>query len=384
MDPESGMKCVAVSRGRRRRLLLGLASAGALGFGGCAEVPVARDAGRPQVLVFPPPPDEPRFVFERSLYSSSDVTAKDRSSALRQMLTGEGERAGEGVLKPYGVAARRGRIYVADSVGGALRVFDVPGQKFLSIGTEEPGQLLQPLGVDTDAAGNIYVVDATAKMVKAYGPDGKFLRQFGGRNALVRPTGVAVDAAGERAYVVDTGGVDKQDAHRVRVYDPRTGAHLFDFGTRGNGPGEFNLARDVAVSANREVYVVDGGNFRVQVFDRDGKYLRAFGQVGRQPGNFARPREVAIDREGRVYVSDAAFGNFQIFDANGGLLMHVGDRAERDAPARYMLPAGIAVDEDGRVYMADQYFRKVDVYRPYAMRPDQGFVAPSATARESK
>lgn len=341
----------------------------------CGEAPVRNEASAPRVLVFPSPPDEPRFYFERSLYSSSDVVDKEKGSALRQLLTGEAERGGDGVAKPHGVAVRRGRVYVADSVAAAVRVFDLPGRRFFSIGQDEPGQLLQPLGLDTDAAGNVYVVDATSRLVNVYDADGKYLRQFGGRTTFSRPSGVGVDAKGERVYVVDAGGVDRSDEHRVRVFDARTGKHLFDFGKRGSGNGEFNLARDAAVDAAGNVYVIDGGNFRVQVFDRDGKFLRAFGQVGRLPGNFARPREIAIDAKGAVYVSDAAFGNFQIFDEQGNILMHVGSRSERDLPTRYMLPAGIAVDEDGRVYMADQFFRKIDVYRPAHLKPSEGFGA---------
>jgi sugar lactone lactonase YvrE len=39
-----------------------------------------------------------------------------------------------------------------------------------------------------------------------------------------------------------------------------------------------------------------------------------------------------------------------------------------------MLPAGIAVDEDGRVYMVDQFHRKVDIFRPAGLEPDQGWL----------
>ncbi len=292
---------------------------------------------------------------------------------MKQLLTGEAERGGEGIEKPHGVAVRRGRVYVADSVAAAVRVFDIPGKRYFSIGQDDPGQLLQPLGLDTDAAGNVYVVDATSRLVNVYDRDGKYLRQFGGRSMFNRPSGVGVDAKGDRVYVVDAGGVERSVEHRVRVFDGRTGKHLFDFGKRGAGKGEFNLARDAAVDGAGNVYVIDGGNFRIQVFDRDGKFLRTFGQVGRMPGNFARPREIAIDASGSVYVSDAAFGNFQIFDPQGNILMHVGTRSERDQPTRYMLPAGIAVDEDGRVYMADQYFRKVDIYRPAHLKAAEGF-----------
>lgn len=343
---------------------------------GCAAGPDTSGPAAPPP-VFPPPPEAPRFVYERSLYASSDVIEKDRNSELRRLLTGEAERGGEAMGKPYGVAARRGRVFVADSVAASVKVFDIPGKRFLTIGSAE---LRQPLGLDVDDAGVLYVVDATAKTVRMFDAEGKALRQLGGPKDFARPVGVAVDAAGTRVYVVDAGGVDKSAEHRVRVYDPRSGAHLFDFGRRGSQAGEFNLPRDVAVAPAGTVYVVDSGNFRIQAFDRDGRHLFSFGSVGRFPGQFARPREIAVDAAGQVYVSDAAFGNFQIFDAEGRLLLFVGERSERDAPARYMLPAGIAVDLDGRIYMADQFFRKVDVFRPATLKPEEGFAAPRLAA----
>lgn len=342
---------------------------------GCAQAP--RKAEPAREIVFPSPPEEARFVFERSLYTSADVAEEDKNTALRRALTGEDARGGQGMAKPYGIAASGGRVYVTDPVAQSVRVFDIPAKKFFNIGADPQDQLVQPLGLDLDAKLNLYVVDAVTKHVKIYDPQGKFLRLLGGPKMFVRPSGVAVSPAGDRVYVVDTGGVQRQEEHRVRVFDGASGAHLFDFGKRGTGEGEFNLARDAAIAPDGRVYVVDSGNFRIQVFDRDGKFVKAFGSVGRYPGNFARPREIAIDREGRVYVSDAAFGNLQIFDGDGQLLMHIGERSERDQPARYMLPSGVAVDRDGRVYVADEFFRRVDVFRPAALKPHEGH---SATA----
>ena len=72
---------------------------------------------------------------------------------------------------------------------------------------------------------------------------------------------------------------------------------------------------------------------------------------------------------------DSEQGNFQIFNADGELLMFIGQHDERGGPARYMLPTGIHVDEDGRVYVVDQWFRKVDVFRPARLKPEQGYLA---------
>lgn len=348
-----------------------LAIGGAL-LAACAPIQETSKQRETRDLVYPAPPDEPRFVFERAIYGSADVVPLGADAELRRTLTGEAQRS-EGLGKPYAVAVHRGRVFVSDSAERFVKVFDVPEGRYFKIGDDEAGPLVKPLGIDVDRAGNLYVADATAKAVVVFNRDGRFLRKIGGPKMFDRLSSVSADPDGARIYVVDIGGVSSEQ-HRVRVFDAVGGKHLFDIGKRGRDGGEFNLPRDVVVGKEGRIYVVDGGNFRVQIFDRDGKYLQSFGTVGKQMGNFARPKEIAADADGNVYVVDSAFGNFQIFSADGELMMFAGERAERDAPGRYMLPSGIAVDEDGRVYMVDQWFRKVDVFRPYQLKPGDGFL----------
>lgn len=354
-----------------------LALAAVLVLSGCISVPAPHEAEQ-EIPVFPSPPDEPRFVYERSIYSSADVLPDSSTNQFKRLVTGE-QRQGEGLAKPYGVAVHHGRVFVGDTVRRVVMVFDIPEKRFFTIGEDDPGGLSLPLGLDVDRQGNLYVADGTVKQVMVYNRDGKFLRALGGPAWFHRPSGLAVDADGRRVYVVDTGGVGTEE-HRVRVFDAQTGKHLFDFGKRGAEPGEFNLPRDVAVAPDGTVFVVDGGNFRVQKFRSDGTLIGVFGSVGRQSGQFSRPKEVALDPAGNVYVVDAAFGNFQIFSPQGQLLLPVGSRSDTDGPAKYMLPSGIAVDGDGRVYMADQYFRKVDVFRPASLPANGGYSAKTVSA----
>lgn len=355
------------------RTFLGLLQLlGLLLLAACAAPP-SQPPKAPEIPVFPPPPDEARFIYERTLYSSADVVKEDKNATLRQMLTGESGRSGEGFGKPYGVAVYHGRIYVSDTQLRSVAVFDIPGQRFFRIGEEGLGKLVTPLGLDVDGKGNLYVLDSGAKLVQVYDPDGKHLRTLAGDGkSFLRPSGIAVDADATRVYVVDTGGV-ASDLHRVRVFDAQSGQHLLDIGKRGVAPGEFNLPCDATIGQEGLLYVVDCGNFRVQVFRPDGTFVRTFGAIGRQGGQFARPKEAATDSDGNVYIVDAAFGNFQVFTPQGELLLSVGSRSERDGMAKYMLPAGIAIDGDGRVYVVDQWFRKVDIYRPAKLAADAGF-----------
>lgn len=349
-----------------------LAAALVFALFGCAPT-VKRDVTqeKPTELVYPSPPDDPRFYFERMLMSSADVEPVPEDARLKYMLTGASGVTATSFAKPYAVAVHKGRVFVTDTGDRDVKVFDYPGRRFFRISETSEGALGKPLGIDVDGQGRVYVADATKKAVYVFDRDGKYLSKIGDAKKFDRLTSVTVNPEGTRVYTVDIGGVSS-DKHRVMVFDGATGNHLFDIGARGSELGNFNLPRDIAIGKHGKIYVVDGGNFRVQVFDADGKYLNSWGKVGKQLGDFARPKEIATDPEGNVYVIDAAFGNFQIFSADGELLMFIGDRSEGNGPARYMLPSGIFVDEDGRIFVVDQWFRKVDVFRPASVKENTG------------
>ena len=324
-------------------------------LGGCAGGMV--NNGGP--VLWPPPPAEPRWVYETTLRSQASINPSSSVSRLKQA-AGSGLAPANPLRKPYDVAARRGIIAVSDTSARIVHVFDVGRRRLSFFGAVGEGRLYNPLGVAIDDQGLVYVADAGRKAVVVFDAVGHFLRVLGESAAMVRPSDVAVTADGSRIYMVDNGGVES-DKHQVLIFDAE-GRELNRFGMRGDGKGQFNLPLQAALAPDGTLYVLDAGNFRVQAFDADGGFLRSWGRVGVQLGNLARPRGLAVDNEGRVYVTDAAYQNFQIFNDQGQLLLPVGERGD-DRPGRYPLPAGISVDETNRVYVVDQFFRKVEVLR---------------------
>lgn len=314
----------------------------------------------PEVLIWPSPPDLPRFAYETTLRSAADIAVDSEDTILRRQLTGETQNRVPAFSKPYGVAAHSGKIYITDSVKRNVAVFDVPRHKVYYMGVQTPGKLIKPSGIALDKEMNVYVADVSAQKVNVYDSLGLFLRSIGDKADLERPTGVAVSPDGDRIYVIDR-SYNEMATHHVVVYDS-TGRKLFVIGERGGGEGQFNVPVQGAVAADGTLYVLDAGNFRVQAFDRDGKFLRAWGKAGNNIGDFARPRGIAVDDEGNVYVTDATFANIQLFNPQGQLLLTVGTQGE-DKPGRYNLPGGIAVDETGRMYVVDQFYNKVEVIR---------------------
>jgi DNA-binding beta-propeller fold protein YncE len=311
-------------------------------------------------LLWPSPPEQPRFAYEFTLRSPADV-ADTEQEKLRRAVTGERPSDAPAFAKPAAVAAQRGRIYVTDTVNRVVVVFDVPRRRVFRFGLRAPATLRKPIGLALDDSGRVFVADATRREVLVYDGLGLFLRAIGGGGQLTRPTGVAVTRAGDRIYVVDR-GENESDRHRVIAFDA-TGAKLFEIGHRGSGAGEFNIPVQAVVGPDDTLYVLDAGNFRVQAFAPDGTFVRAFGKPGTELGALARPRGLAVDAESNVYVTDASFGNFQIYTSDGALLLAIGRPGRIDRPGRFGLVSGIAVDETARVYVVDQLFTKVEVYQ---------------------
>ncbi|MBL8351338.1 MAG: 6-bladed beta-propeller [Burkholderiaceae bacterium] len=342
---------------RRDGLLLLAAS-----LGGCGAPPPRRGPTGP--VVWPAPPEPARYVHEATLRNAASLAAAGDSADLMRRLSGE-DRSRASFGKALAVAAGRGFVYVGDTEGRRIFVFDLPRRRTFSFGLRREGELKKPAGIALDTEGRVHVVDATARRVVVFDALGLFLRQIDGSADWVRPSALAVSAAGDRLYVIDTGGVES-NSHRVWVYDG-AGRPLGRIGRRGDGPGEFNLPTDAATGPDGSLWVLDAGNFRVQAFDREGRFVRQFGSLGNGIGQFARPRGLAVDPTGLVCVSDAAFCNLQLFQPDGTLLLTIGSRAspgaDRDQPGRYLLPAKLAADETGRLYVVDQFLHKVEVLR---------------------
>jgi DNA-binding beta-propeller fold protein YncE len=133
-----------------------------------------------------------------------------------------------------------------------------------------------------------------------------------GRQINVRTTGVIVgpedepfsmpsDATVGRdgdLYVLD--GVN----HRVVVYDD-TGKFRFKFGSRGNGLGQLLFPLGITTAPDGKVYVADSGNHRFQIFSVDGNPLKVVPLPSTASGVPPDPTDIAVDMiRAQLYVVD--------------------------------------------------------------------------------
>lgn len=79
----------------------------------------------------------------------------------------------------------------------------------------------------------------------------------------------------------------------------------------------FSGGASLAATAKGTVYVLDSGNFRIQIFERTGKFQKSFGQQGPGPGEFSEPVAIALNDEGQVMIFDTGTHKMALFDAEG-------------------------------------------------------------------
>ena len=173
------------------------------------------------------------------------------------------------------------------------------------------------------------------------GASGALLREWGA-NTFVIPHSLTVDQD-DNLWLTDVG------LHQVFKFD-REGNLLLvlgEPGVPGNDETHFNMPTDVAIAPDGSFYVSDGyGNARVIHFAAAGEFLHQWGTAGDGPGQFAVPHGLALDAQGQVYVADRGNARLQIFTAEGAWVT-TWDGGEIGRPW------AVRISPDGVVYVVD-------------------------------
>lgn len=325
--------------------------------------------------VFPPPPDTARFQFLTRITSLDDLRGGGGRSIIGWLTGSRKKPSTVAIIRPFGLASDAGRIYVCDVGLPGVAEIDLTARTMHQIVSPT---LTQPTSCDRDpATGNLYVVDVRRGDVVILGRNGTFAGAIS--EGLRSPGAVAVRDG--RVLVTDL--VSKQ----VHVYDAASGKHLFTF-PRPDAPSDSGgLMRPMSIAvADDEVFVSDQVGRRVQVYATDGRYLRQIGSPGDGFGQFDVPKGVAVDRSGLVYVADFYFGNVQVFNREGRLLTLIAGGGYR-GPGYLGGPMDVIIDYDNldyfRKYVQPRFELKYLVMITNQLSPDKltiyGFVIPRGT-----
>jgi len=89
---------------------------------------------------------------------------------------------------------------------------------------------------------------------------------------------------------------------------------------KGEDPYILNQPIDLKVDDEGNIYVLDWGETRIQVYDSQGKYLRTIGRKGQGPGDFDTPCFFALSSDGKIFLMDGRNQRVSIFDTRGNYL----------------------------------------------------------------
>jgi sugar lactone lactonase YvrE len=272
------------------------------------------------------------------------------------------------------IAERCGANLCVDSDVDPVLLFDADGKVVKSFGA---GIIAWPHGMFVDADSNVWITDAVGyapvpdgwgHVVLKFSPDGELLMTLGkkgvagpGPDTFNKPSDVLVAPNGD-IFIAD--GHDSSGNNRI-VKFAKDGTYLGEWGSTGNGDGQFRDPHALAMDSQGRLFVADRGNSRIQIFDQGGKHLATWTQFGRPSGLYIDKDDVlyATDSESNATRNPGWKRGIRIGSATDGFVTAFIPDPEPDQDNSGTSGAeGVAIDSDGNVYGAEVGPRAIKKY----------------------
>ena len=215
-------------------------------------------------------------------------------------------------ITPIGITmGKDNTILVVDADLRFVTQLDKDGKSINQFGAEV---LTRPTGIARDdKTGRIFVSDTHGHNIKVFNDAGELIDTIGGRGTKIgefnSPTHIAFQ--NDNLYVTDTFNT------RVQILT-RTGDVKKQFGERGLFVG--NLVRPKGVTSDSEgnIYVIESFHDHLLIYNLNGEFLLPIGGTGTEIGQFYLPAGVWVDNKDRIYIADMFNGRVVILQYLGG------------------------------------------------------------------
>ncbi|MBI5430456.1 MAG: hypothetical protein HY938_08370 [Nitrosomonadales bacterium] len=300
---------------------------------------------------------EGRFYFAKK---SGAVNVVDKDGRQLVLLQANDSKGNPVLEQPEAVATYKDVIYVVDSDTDRVAMFTPQGNYKGSFGDKGGNSLSSPTGVAV-RDGIVYVADTGNKRVQLYGTNGVYLTALEIDSAveniaakekelpykLDEPVDIEIDALGQ-IYVLD------KDDGLIKVYSPN-GAYLRHL-PAGGKPVALSIARD-------GIYVADRDSFAINKYDFNGKLAYSFGSKGKGRAQFASLAGLATDQDRQVFVGDSEKGMADVFRVEAGAPFEPAVKTPSRVSVRWeqLVPASlgkIVWDGKGAIYGIDESDKK--------------------------
>ena len=262
---------------------------------------------------------------------------------------------------PWGVACSPDReIYITRNFNHMVVVLDKDGHTLRSFGIkgQKSGQFWHPTGITIDIEGSVYVADGQDNgRVQKFNSQGQFEAVYA---KLSHPQGIMVNRSGDKVYVCDKqhGCVVILDNQLQWIKTFGELCHHSSADGYESVSGHLETPHSIAEDKEGQLYITDiqGGKGCIHVFTADGEHRRTF--VHPRSDMFA-PMGLCIEDE-YIYVCDGAENCLVVFQTNGELVTSCGSYGKYRG--QFHSPLSVAIDLDGFLYVCDHNNARVQVF----------------------
>ena len=234
--------------------------------------------------------------------------------------------------------------YIAVGVPNSIEVYDRSTTDLLhTIGKGQLGGDLN--GVTFYDKRHILVSDTDNSNIEMFTVQGRHVRTIDRGSTIFSPYDITI-SPDKHIYVCD-GANDCVCVFNVN------GKFLFSFGSHGSGKGCFDLPIDLCFASDGFLYITDANNSRICVYDKDGKFIRKFTTT-------YKPRCIDGTDCGHLIVSPYVSDKVMIYTTGGDLVHVLGEPGSE--LGQFSCPTGVSVDSDGLIYIADCYNHRIQVF----------------------
>jgi len=232
-------------------------------------------------------------------------------------------------------------IVVADCINRRIQIFNDQGGIITKFTVNNLAN-----GVTVDGHSNIII--AAEDHVEIRSPIGELIHQFGskgqGEGQFIACVGVVVNSKGNLI-------VSDFSEHGVREFSP-DGKEICKLQT---GVGKRMDCLGIALDRYDNIYICDATNNCIQKFapsvvpGETYRFVAQIGKLGETDGNFKGPHAVSVDYFGHLVVIDKTT-RAQIFAPDGSFITSIMLKTDTSQKGVY----GVGVDRRGNIYVADR------------------------------
>lgn len=262
--------------------------------------------------------------------------------------SGDGGPAGAAQLvTPQGLALdAAGNLYISDYSAHVVRMLGMDGSISTVAGNGLPGNtgtggsalaasLNGPYALAIDKAGNLYIAEDLGNLVRKVTPDGRIVAFTSER--FVNPEGLAIDAAGN-VYIASWGSDKIYRATPSGTVTTFAGNGNYGFsGDGGQAVGAaFASPMGITFDAAGSLWICDSSNNRIRKITSDGIIQTVIGSGSAGLNGFSgdpkaasvyTPAGVAIDTKGFVVWSEAGNNRIRSFNPGNRQITEIGGSA---------------------------------------------------------